>query len=158
MDWSYQLLDTDEAALFRRLAVFAGGFGLEAVEAVHGTDALPVLLRLIDKSLVVMERRGRGQRYRLLETVRQYAEEKLVDSGEAAALRERHRDWNLALAEDAVAGLSGPDQVEWLERLEMEHDNLRAALAWCQADPEGAEQEERLAGGLGRFWRDRGYN
>jgi non-specific serine/threonine protein kinase len=158
MDWSYHLLDADESRLFRNLAVFAGGFALDAAEAVHGADALPVLLRLIDKSLVVVERRGRGQRYRLLEIVRQYAEEKLVGSGQAAALRDRHRDWYLALAEEAVTGLSGPDQIEWLERLETEHDNLRAALAWCQADPDGAEHEERLAGALGRFWRDRGYN
>ena len=73
-------------------------------------------------------------------------------------LRDRHRDWYLALAEDAVAGLRGPDQVEWLERLETEHDNLRAALGWCQADPDSADKQERLANALGRFWRDRGYN
>lgn len=157
MDWSHQLLDADEALLFRRLAVFVGGFGLDALEAVHGPDALSPLLRLIDKSLVVVEWRGRLQRYRLLETIRHYAEEKLVDSGEAAAMRDRHRDYYLALAEEAIGGLSGPDQVAWLERLETEHDNLRAALAWCQADPQGAENEERLAGALGRFWRDRGY-
>jgi non-specific serine/threonine protein kinase len=158
MDWSHQLLDADEVVLFRCLAVFAGGFSLDAVEAVHGPDALPVLMRLIDKSLVVTEGRGRPQRYRMLEIIRQYAKEKLGDSGEAAALRERHRDWYLALAENAVAGLSGPNQAEWLERLEMDHDNLRGALAWCQEDPEGADKEERLAGALGRFWRDRGYN
>ena len=158
MDWSHQLLDADEVALFRRLSVFAGGFDLDAVEAVHGADALPALLRLIDKSLVDVERRRRGQRYRMLETVRQYAEDKLIDSGEAAALRDRHRDHYLAVAEDGIAGVRGPDQVAWLERLELEHDNLRGALAWCQADPEGAEKEERIAGALGRFWRDRGYN
>lgn len=157
MDWSHQLLDDDESALFRRLAVFAGGFSLEAVEALHEPAALAPLFRLIDKSLVVVELRGRVQSYRMLETVREYAEEKLVDSGEVSALRDRHRDYFLALAEDGAAGLLGPQQVQWDLRLETEHDNLRAALAWCQADPQGAEKEERLAGALGRFWHDRGY-
>jgi predicted ATPase/DNA-binding XRE family transcriptional regulator len=158
MDWSYQLLEADEVALFRRLAVFASGFDVAAVEAVHGPDGLPVLLRLIDKSLVLTERRGRVQRYRMLETVRQYGEEKLVDSGEATAVRERHRDHYVSLAEDAASGLAGPDADRWFERLQLEHDNLRAALAWCQADPDGAEKEERLAGALGRFWCDGLYN
>jgi len=157
MDWSYQLLDADEVRLFRSFAVFAGGFGIDAVEAIHGPDALRVLLRLIDKSLVVVEWRGRGQRYRMLETVREYADAKLIDSGEAAQLRDKHCDYYLALAEQGAVGVCGPDQVVWVERLEMEHDNLRAALAWCQADPDGAEREERLASALGRFWRDRGY-
>jgi len=152
IDWSHQLLEPDEVVLFRRLAVFTGGFDLAAVEAIHGRDALPVLLRLIDKSLVVSERRGHFQRYRMLETMRQYAEEKLVDSGEAVGVRERHRDHFVTLAEDAAAGLVGPDEVWWFERLQQEHDNLRAALAWCQADLGGAEKEERLAGALGRFW------
>jgi non-specific serine/threonine protein kinase len=158
MDWSHQLLEGDEVVLFRRLAVFAGGFDLAAAEAVHGPDALPGLLRLIDKSLVVAERRGQLQRYRMLEIVREYAEGKLVDSGEAAGIRERHRDYYLALGEEGSAGVVGPNQVQWIERLETEHDNLRAALAWCQTDPEGADKEERLAGALGRFWGNRGYN
>jgi predicted ATPase len=113
MDWSYQLLGVDEATLFRRLAIFAGGFSLEAVEAIHGLDALPILLRLIDKSLVDVQQAKRVQRYRVLETVREYAEEKLVDSGEASALRDRHRDYYLALAEAGAAGLLGPEQVQW---------------------------------------------
>jgi predicted ATPase len=137
MDWSHQRLDADEVRLFRSLAVFAGGFGIEAIEAIHGPDALSVLLRLIDKSLVVVEWRGRGQRYRLLETVREYADEKLIDSGEAAPRRDKQCDYYLALAEEGAAGVCGPDQVAWVERLETERDNLRAALAWCQADPDG---------------------
>jgi non-specific serine/threonine protein kinase len=157
VDWSHQLLDADEVRLFRSLAVFAGGFDIDAVEAMYGPNALSVLLRLIDKSLVVVEWRGRGQRYRLPETVREYADEKLIDSGEAAPLRDKHADFYVALAEAGAAGVIGPDQVAWVEHLETEHDNLRAALAWCQADPDGAEMEERLAGALGRFWRDRGY-
>jgi non-specific serine/threonine protein kinase len=156
-DWSHQLLDVEEVRLFRSLAVFTGGFDIEAVEAIHGPDALPVLLRLIDKSLVVVEWRGRSQRYRLLETVREYADEKLIDSGEAAQMRGKHCGFYVALAERGAFGVIGLDQVTWVERLETEHDNLRAALAWCQADPDGAEREERLAGALGRFWRDRGY-
>jgi non-specific serine/threonine protein kinase len=147
----------EEVRLFRSLAVFTGGFDIEAVEAIHGPDALPVLLRLIDKSLVVVEWRGRGQRYRLLETVREYADEKLIDSGEAAQMRGKHCDLYVALAQEGAVGIVGLEQVAWVERLETEHDNLRAALAWCQADPDGAEREERLAGALGRFWRDRGY-
>jgi non-specific serine/threonine protein kinase len=157
MDWGHQLLDTDEAALFRRLAVFAGGFSLEALEAVQGSDALSTLLRLIDKSLVVAERRGGEHRYRMLETIREYAEEKLLDSGDTASFRDRHRDYYLDLAEEAAVGLLGPDQIQWGRRLEIEHNNLRAALVWCRADPHGADGEERLAGALGRFWQDRGY-
>jgi predicted ATPase len=80
-------------------------------------------------------------RLRLLETVRQYAGEKLVDSGEAAAVRDRHRDWYLALAEHAASGPLGPKQVQWSGQLELEHDNVRAALAWSQADPDGAEKK-----------------
>jgi non-specific serine/threonine protein kinase len=157
IDWSHQLLHVDEAALFRRLAVFAGGFNLAAVEAVDSPDALRVLLRLIDKSLVLVERRGSTQRYRMHEIVREYAEEKLVDSGEAALFRNRHRDYYLALSEEGAVGLVGPDQIQWDQRLETEYENLRTALAWCRADPDGADHEERLAGALGRFWQDRGY-
>jgi predicted ATPase len=157
MDWSYQLLDADEATLFRRLGVFAAGFPLAAVEAVHAPDALGPLLRLIDKSLVVAEQRADVQRYRMLETVREYAEEKLVDSGEAAAVRARHRDYYVTLAEEGAAGILGPRQAQWDQRLDVEHENFRAALAWCKVDPEGAEKEEQLAGALGRFWQDRGY-
>jgi predicted ATPase/DNA-binding CsgD family transcriptional regulator len=157
IDWSHQLLEAEEATLFRHLAVFSGGFTLDAVEAVEGREALIPLLRLIDKSLVVLERRGRGQRYRMLDTVREYAAEKLVEGGDASAVRDRHRDCYVAFAEQAVDGLIGADQAVWVERVEAEHGNLKAALTWCQEDPVGAEKEERLAGALGRFWRDRGY-
>src|SRR5262249_24760090 len=118
IDWSHQLLEPDEAALFRRLAVFSGGFTLDAIEAVEGRDALTPLLRLIDKSFVVIERHGDIQRYRLLDTVREYADEKLVESGDGYALRDRHRDCYLALAELAADGLISADQVKWVERLE----------------------------------------
>jgi hypothetical protein len=100
----------------------------------------------------------RGEaRFRLLETVRQYAGEKLLAAGGAAAARERHRDWCLAFAERARPGMEGRDQPVWLERLEAEHDNLRAALDWSHADDHGAEAEARLAGALGWFWSGWGY-
>jgi predicted ATPase len=118
-----------------------GGCG--AASAVHGPDALQLLLRLIDKSLVVVERRGRVQRYDMLETVRQYAEEKLIDSGEAADVQARHRDYYVSVAENAVAGLRGPEQVEWVAHLEVEHDNLRAARAWCSRDGRPLARDRR---------------
>jgi predicted ATPase len=145
MDWSHQLLDADAL----RLAVFANGFALDAVEAVHGPDAFQPLLRLIDKSLIVVEWRGRLQRYRMLETIRHYAEEKLVDSGEAAALRDRHRDCFVALAEEAAAGLRGPGQVQWVERLETEHDNPPGGAGVVPGRP-GRRQGRRAAGGRPR--------
>jgi non-specific serine/threonine protein kinase len=99
----------------------------------------------------------RGHRYRFSETIRQYAEEKLLEAGEAEELRRRHRDWYLDLAERARPATEGPDQKNWLDRLDDEHDNLRAALAWCAAKPDGSEALLRLAGQLGRFWEYRGH-
>src|SRR5262249_29161450 len=130
MDWSYALLTPEEQALLRRLSVFAGGFSLEAAEAVcfaeTEDEVLGLLASLVDKSLVVYEadsRNGRG-RYRLLETVGQYAREKLGEQGEEEALRRRHRDYFLSLAEETEPKLYSPEQGEWFARLEMEHDNL----------------------------------
>ncbi|MBI3961283.1 MAG: tetratricopeptide repeat protein, partial [Deinococcus sp.] len=159
MDWSYGLLSDPEQVLLRRLAVFAGGFTVEAAEAVcAGGDVtepqvLELLGRLVGKSLV--ERPGEGERYWLLETVRQYGGEKLQEAGEEASVRRRHRDWYLALAERAEPELWGGEQRVWLERLETEHDNLRAALTWSQV--EGSEAGLRLAGALSWFWDRRGY-
>jgi predicted ATPase len=116
---------------------------------------LELLTRLVDKSLVVVEQGARATRYRLLETVRQYGWERLVEAEEAAAARDRHRDWCMALAERARPGLRGAQQQEWRERLEVEHDNLRAALTWSlESDPMVGV---RLAGSLWRFWQQRGY-
>lgn len=164
MDWSHDLLPEDERALFRRLAVFMGGFTLEAAEGVcagGGMDAvnvLDLLARLVDKSLVVVdEGPGAEARYRLLETIRQYALDRLVESGEAGDVRTRHRDFFLALAERAEPELRGPEQKAWLDRLELEHDNFRAALEWARADPNGGEAGLRLAGALWWFWEVRGY-
>src|SRR5205823_7140008 len=114
-------------------------------------EVLDLLASLVEKSLVLYEEREGEGRYRLLETVRQYARDRLLEAGEAAAVRGRHRDWFLALAEQAEPELRGPEQVVWLERLEREHDNLRAALAWSGAQGEG-EAGLRLGGALKRFW------
>jgi non-specific serine/threonine protein kinase len=158
LDWSYALLAEPERALFRRLAVFAGGFSLEAAEAVGapaGGDTLDLLTQLVDKSLVVAEQQAGAVRYSLLETVRQYARERLVEVEEAPAARDRHRDWYAALAERSEPELRGAGQQEWRERLEAEHDNLRAALEWgLESNPQAGQ---RLAGNLWRFWQQRGY-
>ncbi|WP_051797963.1 tetratricopeptide repeat protein [Catenuloplanes japonicus] len=148
LDWSYDLLPGPERELFARLAVFRGGFTLDAAEAVAGPEALPLLARLTDKSLVHAHTDGDAERYRLLEVVRQYAES-LGVSGFSA-----HAAFYLAFAEEADAGLAGPDQARWLERLHRERDNLRAAFTWALGhDPDAAV---RLAAALGRYHRLRG--
>jgi non-specific serine/threonine protein kinase len=157
IDWSYNLLSEPERILFRRLSVFAGGWTIEAAEAICGGDGveshevMDLLTQLVNKSLVVMEEQEGETRYRLPETVRQYARDKLLESGEAALLRGRHLEWFLGLVEQGEPGIWGPDQAAWLERLEVEHDNLRAALEWSKAE-ENAEKGLRLAGALMRFW------
>ena len=157
IDWSYALLTEPERALLRRLAVFAGGWTLEAAEAAGGDgDVLDLLSRLVDKSLVVAERApGDETRYRLLETIRQYAREKLFDApGEAAAARAAHLAYYLALAEAAEPRVFGPDEREWGDRLVAELDNLRATLEWAlDREPETAL---RLAGALVWFWWQNG--
>ncbi len=158
MDWSYDLLTAQERAVFRRVSVFAGGWTLEAAEpicsgnSVATSDILDLLAQLVDKSLVMVETQGGEARYHLLETVRQYGWDRLQESGEAADVRRRHRDWFLALAEQAFERLRGPEQQVWLERLTAEHDNLRAALGWSQADLDNPEKGPRLATALFYFW------
>ena len=162
LDWSYDLLTDEEKSLLRRLSVFAGGWTLDAAQAVCAeTESarerlLDVLGALVDHSLVVFEEREEGMgRYRLLETVRQYAGERLRESGEAEALQDAHLGWCRALAESAEPQLKGLEQAAWLDRLEADHDNLRAALAWGGGrDPEAAL---RLASDLARFWVFRGH-
>lgn len=165
IDWSYDLLGEPERALFEAVAVFASGWTLEAAERVcvgeaTGLEAwqvMDVLTGLVDKSLVLYEENAGAARYRLLETVRQYALEKLTQSGRSSALHSLHRDWCVALAEEAEPHLTGPDQAGWLQRLETEHDNLRVALEWCRAKHDGDLEGLRLAGALWRFWYVRGY-
>ncbi len=163
LDWSYKLLSEQERILLRRLSAFAGGFALEAAEQIcsgnglDDGDILNLLTHLVDKSLVVFDEWDGHARYRLLETVRQYARDRLQESGEADDVRRRHRDWYLALAEQAYPELRGPRPELWGDRLETEHDNLRAALEWSKAEREGAEAGLRLAGALIWFWHMHGH-
>ncbi|HKX04236.1 MAG TPA: tetratricopeptide repeat protein, partial [Methylomirabilota bacterium] len=163
MDWSYDLLSASERALLRRLSVFAGGWLLEAAEAicsgdhVETADILNLQGQLVDKSLVSVDAQNSEVRYWMLEMVRQYGRERLVEAGEAPEFLTRHRDWYLALAEQADRELPGARQQMWLQRLETEHDNLRAGLTWSKTDAHGAETALRLAGALQWFWADRGY-
>src|SRR5262249_30654118 len=138
--WSYDLLAEPERALFNRLSVFAGGFGLDAAEAVCGDegDVLDLLGNLVGKSLVVADGGAGGvERYHLLETLRHYGAERLDAAGASAPIRARHLAWCVDLAERAEPDLFGSKQAQWLERLAQEHDNLRLALAWSlEYDPE----------------------
>ncbi len=162
VDWSYELLSEEERLLFRRLSVFAGGFSLEPVEAVcsgegiGADDVLDLLARLVDKSLVVAESASGDIRYRMLETIRQYSRERLQESGEGDAVLRRHLEWHVGLAERVEPQLHGPDQVPWLDRLELNYDDFRAALEWARAQRD-VEAGARLAGALHRFWELRGY-
>lgn len=148
ISWSYELLDDRERDLFARLSVFAGGFSLEVAEAVCAAD-LDALASLIDKSLV----RRDGERFGMLQTIREYALERLASDGEEDDLRARHADYFLEHAEQAYAERI-EHEAEWAERLEDEHDNLRAALDWFESDP---ARELQLAGALGWFWFSRSH-
>jgi predicted ATPase len=162
IDWSYDLLSEDERAVLMTIAVFAGGFTLGAAESIRDTAApitksvVDALERLVQKSLLIADLdHGSETRYRLLETIREYATEKLIEAGRANDARRRHFDYFLALAERAEPELRTPRVLEWLERLEADHDNLRAALDWAaDADPRG---HARLAGALHEFWDARGH-
>jgi predicted ATPase/class 3 adenylate cyclase len=163
IDWSYGLLKPWEQRMFRRLAVFSGGFTLEAAEAICRTDpelSLQVLdgvASLIDKSLLRQEDElAREPRYRMLETLREYALVQLQAAGELDETFASLADFLVALAERAEPELTGPEQVRWLDRLENEHDNLRAALQWCSV-PAAIDTMLRLAAALWRFWSTRGY-
>jgi predicted ATPase/DNA-binding SARP family transcriptional activator len=163
IDWSYNLLTPSEQRLLRWLSVFAGGFTLEAVEAVCAgkdeADALEQLGQLVNKSLVVMKREpGQEARYHLLETIRQYALEKLKEEGEAGLAQARHLNFFLQLAETAEPWLDRAEQIVWLDRLEREHDNLRVALAWSLENQDGdLESGLRLATALVEFWLMRAH-
>jgi non-specific serine/threonine protein kinase len=176
LDWSYALLGEPERAVFRRLAIFSGGYRLEAAEAVCGDreqgignreqagaaettvpseDVLEILSRLVDKSLVQVEAGEPATRFRLLEPVRQYAAQHLTASGEREQVASRHAAWYLSVAERAQPELRGPEQVAWLAHLDRDYDNLRAALG--QADQSGdVEVLARLAVALTTYWEVRG--
>jgi predicted ATPase/class 3 adenylate cyclase len=155
IDWSHDLLEASERALFARLAVFAGGWTLEACESVCGAEGiLDDLGRLVEKSLVAME--PGGERYRMLETVREYAREKLAASGEDMGIRERHFAHYLGFAEKAKAGLTGPEQAVWLEALDHERENILAAHAHALQNAASAEPGLRLANAVKLYWGNRG--
>lgn len=160
IDWSYQSLNEKEQRALRRLAVFSGGWTFEAAEAVVGEyDALDGLLGLVNKSLVNVEEQGAKSRYRFLETIRQYAMEKMLESGEAVEVRDRHMDYFLQSIDQLIdedQRIFGQDNTEWLDQMEVEHDNLRAALEWSTANH--PEKALRLAYILGSFWVARDYN
>ncbi len=160
IDWSFGLLPDAERAVLWRLSVFAGNFTLEAVEAVcigpdvESYEVIDHLTRLVEKSLVNRQL----DHYRLLETVRGYAREHSLEAGESEGAYARHRDWYLKLVREAApAFFRGPESAAWLDRLEAEHDNLRAALAWSLNEPGGAPAALELGAGLWRFWEIRGY-
>ena len=153
IEWSYGLLTADEQQLFSRLALFAGGCTLETADDVCEAD-LETLQSLVDKSLV---RVREGDRFWMLETIREYASQRLEESPAADDLRLRHADHFLALAEEAAPSLVGTgSHTEWLDQLEREHDNLRAAMDWLAASGEN-EPALRLAAALWRFWDMKGH-
>jgi predicted ATPase/class 3 adenylate cyclase len=153
IDWSYELLSQEEQRMLERLAVFAGGFSLDAAEATVATEdvevfeVLDLVTGLVGRSLVVADEHGASTRYRLLETVRQYAEERLEEAGDAAAIRQRHAEHYVALVEEAGPHLLGRDELDWVGRLEPELDNLRTALAWA-VDNDRADLALRLVAPL----------
>ena len=161
IDWSYVLLTSVEQAMLRRLSVFAGGWTLASAEQVCAgggvatKDVIDLLASLSDKNLIVIEEQGGATRHRMLETVRQYTQDRLRESGEEALWRDRHFASFLALAEEAFPQLKGRNQHTWLDRLAAEHDNVRAALTWSAATNPG--DALRLAASLMRFWDIRGH-
>ncbi len=181
MDWSYELLNEDEQRLLQILSVFAGGFTFPAAEAVCclserkpksrseealGMDVMEGLASLLDKSLLRQDERGEDEsRYTMLGLIRDYAREKLRESGQEAKIRDRHANFFLSLAEEAKPLLEGPEQQLWLERLEVEHNNLRSALGWFlqkgedddKSSSKAAESGLWMAGALWRFWDTHGY-
>ncbi len=164
LQWSHSLLSEEEKAAFRILSAFAGGFTLEATEAVlpeeglEEAEVLDLVSALVDKSLLIVGiGSGHTLRYRMLEPIWQFAREKLEESGEAESMKRAHAEYFLSLAEEAEPELKGPDQVEWLGRLEAEHDNMRAALSWALQHEE-AELALGLGGALWSFWYRRGYH
>jgi non-specific serine/threonine protein kinase len=156
IDWSYNLLSEDERWMLSRLSVFMGGWSLDAAEQACmrpgiELDVLDLLSHLVDKSLVIADSSAGEMRYHMLETTRQYALEKAIESIEAESAHGSHLLYFLALAEEAEEQLIGPDQAHWLDHLEQEHDNLRAALEWSTQAGRN-EEALRMAGALGMFW------
>jgi non-specific serine/threonine protein kinase len=164
IDWSYDLLTEPERAVLRRLSVFASGATLEAAEYVCAGDPvdaieiLDSLGRLVEKSLVSTDPSSTEARFKLLETVRVYARGRLIEADEGTLALRRHRDWYVALVDQASAAFfHGPEPVEWLRRLDREHDDIRSVLEWCLDQPGEGETGLRIAAGLWRYWEIRGH-
>jgi predicted ATPase/class 3 adenylate cyclase len=158
LEWSYRLLDPDEQKLFARLGIFSGGCTLEAAEAVCGADldVLEGASSLVDKSLLRRPATQMEPRLRMLQTIREFAQEKLHANEESDRVARRHAEYYLDVAERSLPELRGPDQVQWLELLEAEHGNLRAALGWSLEQGEG-ELALKLVKSLWWFWTRRGH-
>lgn len=158
LDWSYDLLSETSRALLCRLSVFRGSFSLEAVETICSDVQLPSpavfdrLASLVDKSLVLVEGQDEHARYRLLETIREYAREKLADSNHLEHYRSRHLDYFVELVEQAESDWCGRRRLQWFKRLEAEYDNLTASLESSLNLPNGLERGTRLGAVLGQFW------
>ncbi len=164
IDWSYDLLTRAEQTLLSRASVFAGGWTLKSAqevcvdESIPRTDVRSLLVALVDKSLVTTEESRGRTRYGLLETIREYGRERLHDSGEATAWQRRHAAWLSALSQDCRALIEGPKKSEVLTLLEVEHENIRAALAWSvQSTPEDQRLGLEISGACARFWMYRGH-
>ena len=159
LDWSYELLTETERELFRQLSVFVGGFTLEALESVALLDSnqsiLDALSRLVDKSLLLVEQQDQP-RYRFLEPIRQYARDKLNETGESNLIQDRHLNYYLRVAEEAEPHLFRAGQQDWKNRLELDHDNLRVALAWS-LESNQIEAGLKMAGALAWFWHSKGH-
>lgn len=162
IDWSFDLLADEEQTLFARLAAFAGGWTLDAAEAVVAgngilrDDVVDLLASLVDKSLVVAD--DDSNRFRLLETIRAYAREQLQGGSDEAAANDRHLSYFLTFAETAALALrGGPEAPKWMERLDLEHDNVQAALGWSVGESKTLEAAARLCWALYRFWLRRGH-
>jgi tetratricopeptide (TPR) repeat protein len=159
LDWSYELLTETERELFRQLSVFVGGFTLEALESVALLDSnqsiLDALSRLVDKSLLLVEQQDQP-RYRFLEPIRQYARDKLNETRESNLIQDRHLNYYLRVAEEAEPHLFGVGQQDWKNRLELDHDNLRVALAWS-LESNQIEAGLKMAGAVAWFWHSKGH-
>lgn len=156
IDWSYDILSEEEQKLFRQLSIFAGGWSFETAEAIFSDlNVLDLLTQLINKSLVVVEESAEA-RFRLLETVRQYARDKLLESGEGEDVRNKHLAYFLELVEAAEPHLEGFEYLEWSAKLNNEYDNIRAALEWGLT--KDIEAALRLVGTISFFWLTKGYS
>jgi predicted ATPase/class 3 adenylate cyclase len=163
IDWSYHLLGGAEGVLFRRLSLFPGSFSLEVAESIcegpdlDSMDIMDSVSRLVDKSLLILEPSEGSARYRMLETIREYAFDRLRESGETAQLQSQFLEFFVNFGQRGHQELSGPAQGEWFERLDAEGDNFRAALTWPAQEPDVQISQLRLALALRRFWLVRGY-